>query len=64
MVSKTSLNEAIRAFDWRAVGEGLAARRDLLGAVDEKGRNWLHHCAAARRLPGATPGTASAPRTC
>jgi hypothetical protein len=47
MVSKTSLNEAIRAFDWRAVGEGLAARRDLLGAVDEKGRNWLHHCCRA-----------------
>jgi hypothetical protein len=44
MVSKTSLAESVRAFRWQEIGEGLAARPDLLGAVDEKGRNWLHHC--------------------
>ena len=44
MVSKTSLNEAVRAFRWRELGEALAARPDLLACADEKGRNWLHHC--------------------
>src|SRR4051794_17344180 len=44
MVSKTSLSESVRAHRWREVGEGLAARADLLHATDEKGRNWLHHC--------------------
>ena len=44
MVSKTSLAESVRAFRWREVGEALAARPDLLGVADEKGRNWLHHC--------------------
>jgi hypothetical protein len=44
MVSKTSLAESVRAFRWLEVGEALAARPDLLDAVDEKGRNWLHHC--------------------
>jgi len=44
MVSKTSLSESVRAHNWREVGEGLAARPDLLQATDEKGRNWLHHC--------------------
>jgi hypothetical protein len=44
MVSKTSLAESVRAFRWREVGEGLAARPDLLHAVDDRGRNWLHHC--------------------
>src|SRR6185295_7819283 len=44
MVSKTSLSESVRAHRWREVGDGLAARPDLLQATDEKGRNWLHHC--------------------
>lgn len=44
MVSKTSLAESVRAFRWREVGEGLAARPDLLHAADDRGRNWLHHC--------------------
>ena len=44
MVSKTSLAESARAFRWHEIAEGLAARPDLLGVVDEKGRNWLHHC--------------------
>jgi hypothetical protein len=47
MVSKTSLSEAVRAFRWREVGEALAARPDLVELVDEKGRNWLHHCCRA-----------------
>jgi hypothetical protein len=44
MVSKTSLSESVRAHHWREVGEGLAAKPALIAAVDEKGRNWLHHC--------------------
>jgi hypothetical protein len=44
MVSKSSLNESVRAFRWQEVGDALAARPDLLNVVDEKGRNWLHHC--------------------
>ena len=43
MVSKTNLREAARAHRWSAVAEGLAARPDLLGVRDERGRNWLHH---------------------
>ncbi|HEY5712396.1 MAG TPA: ankyrin repeat domain-containing protein [Allosphingosinicella sp.] len=44
MVSRAGLEEDVRAFRWREVGETLAPRPDLLGAVDKKGRNWLHHC--------------------
>jgi ankyrin repeat protein len=43
MVSKTSLRDAVRAHRWAEIGEGLAARPDLLGVRDERGRNWLHH---------------------
>ncbi|HEY1607567.1 MAG TPA: hypothetical protein VGF77_18415 [Allosphingosinicella sp.] len=42
MVSKTSMREAVRAHRWREVEEGLAARPDLKGVTDERGRNWLH----------------------
>ena len=44
MVSKTSLSEDVRAFRWREIEAGLAACPDLLHAVDDKGRGWLHHC--------------------
>jgi hypothetical protein len=43
MVSKTSLTESVRAWRVAEVHEGLAARPDLLGVTDEKGRNWLHN---------------------
>lgn len=54
MVSKTSLQESVRAWRWREAGEGLAERPDLLGVRDERGRGWLHHCcgsALAERDP-------------
>ncbi|OSZ68356.1 hypothetical protein CAP40_07130 [Sphingomonas sp. IBVSS2] len=50
MVSKTSLTESVRRHRIEEVREGLAARPDLLGHRDERGRNWLH-------LACATPGT-------
>ncbi len=55
MVSKTSLTESVRAFDWRAVAAGLEQKPGLLGARDRRGRSWLHLCCAtpARR---ASPG--------
>ena len=46
MVSKTSIREEVRGFRWQALAESLAARPDLMGARDEKGRNWLHLCCA------------------
>jgi hypothetical protein len=48
MASKTSIREDVRAFRWRALAEAFAARPDLLDVRDEKGRNWLHLCCAAR----------------
>ncbi|ATQ43539.1 hypothetical protein CSW64_14560 [Caulobacter mirabilis] len=36
------MREAVRAHRWREVAEGLARRPDLIGVVDERGRNWLH----------------------
>jgi uncharacterized protein len=53
MVSKTSLREAVRAFRWRELGEGIVARPDLLRARDDRGRNWLHLCCAT---PGGAAG--------
>jgi uncharacterized protein len=50
MVSKTSLTESIRRHRLEEVREALAARPDLLGHRDERGRSWLH-------LACATPGT-------
>lgn len=51
-MSKTSLRETARGHKWRELGEGLAARPDLLEARDERGRTWLHLCCA-------TPGDAA-----
>ena len=48
MVSKTSLTESVRAFDWGAVSEGLAKKPGLRDARDKRGRNWLHLCCATR----------------
>src|SRR5690348_4776630 len=42
MVSKTSLRDSVRAYDWKAVDAGLAERPDLLAFRDERKRNWLH----------------------
>jgi hypothetical protein len=53
MVSKTSLRDSVRNLRWRELGEAFAARPDLLGARDERGRNWLHLCCAA---PGGAAG--------
>lgn len=50
MVSKTSLTESVRRHRVEEVRAGLAARPDLLGHRDARGRNWLH-------LACATPGT-------
>ncbi|MDG2534857.1 ankyrin repeat domain-containing protein [Sphingomonas sp. HITSZ_GF] len=50
MVSKTSLTDSIRRHLVDAVRDGLAARPDLLGYRDERGRNWLH-------LACSVPGT-------
>lgn len=52
MVSKTSLREDVRAHRWVAVRDGLAARPELLGVRDERGRGWLHQAAMAP--PGDT----------
>ena len=41
-VSKTSLVEAIKGFDWKAVDAGLTQRPDLLGHREERDKNWLH----------------------
>lgn len=54
MVSKTSLQESVRGWRWREVADGLAARPDLLGVRDERGRNWLHHCCGSA-LAGRDP---------
>jgi hypothetical protein len=44
MVSKTSLRETVRHFQWKQLRDDLAARPDLLAVRDERGRNWLHLC--------------------
>jgi hypothetical protein len=44
MVSKTSLRECVRGFRWKQLRADLAARPDLIGVRDERGRNWLHLC--------------------
>lgn len=46
MVSKTSLSERVRGHRWRALAQDFAARPDLLGVRDARGRNWLHLCCA------------------
>lgn len=47
MVSKTSLRELARTHRWEALRDALAQRPDLLGARDERGRNWLHQACMA-----------------
>src|SRR5882757_9426325 len=44
MVSKTSLRETVRGFQWEQLRADLTARPDLLNVRDERGRNWLHLC--------------------
>jgi len=48
MVSRTSLTEAVRAFDCAAVAAGLSEKPELIAARDAKGRNWLHQACATR----------------
>lgn len=48
MVSKTSLLEAVRAHRWREAASALAARPELIGVRDARGRNWLHLACMAR----------------
>lgn len=50
MVSKTSLTGSVRGHRIEEVREGLAARPDLIGHRDERGRTWLH-------LACSVPGT-------
>ncbi len=50
MVSKTSLTESVRGRRVDEVRQGLAARPDLIGHRDTRGRNWLH-------LACSVPGT-------
>jgi hypothetical protein len=42
LVSKTSLRDSVRSYDWKAVDKGLSERPDLLAHRDERERNWLH----------------------
>lgn len=55
MVSKTSLIESVRGHRVGEVREALAARPDLLGHRDERGRNWLHLTCS---VPGTGPAMA------
>ena len=54
MVSKTSLLEAVKAFDWRAVDAGLKERPDLLSHREEREKNWLH-VLCSTKLKGRKP---------
>ncbi len=47
-VSKTRMNELIRAHDWRAVDAALRDSPALKDHRDERGRNWLHICCMAK----------------
>ena len=61
MASKTSLLEAVRTFDWKAVDTDLQKRPDLLGHREERGKNWLHVLCSTRlkgRKPAASIKTA------
>ncbi len=60
MVSKTSMLPLVRAFDWKAVQEGLEEKPALLDHRDDRGRNWLHICCAT---PLEGRGSASSIRT-
>jgi len=58
MVSRTSLTEAVRAFDCASVAAGLAEKPDLVTLRDARGRNWLHQCCATK-LDGCRAAGAS-----
>jgi hypothetical protein len=48
MVSKTGMLSLVKGFRWNDVETGLKENRDLLAFRDERGRNWLHVCCAAK----------------
>jgi uncharacterized protein len=54
MVSKTSLQDSVRAYDWKAVDAALAEKPGLLSYRDERERNWLH-VLCATELDGRKP---------
>ena len=61
MVSKTSLLEAVQAFDWKALNAGLKERPDLLSHREERAKNWLHVLCSTKlkgRKPAASIKTA------
>jgi hypothetical protein len=61
MVSKTSLLEAVKAFDWKALDAGLKERPDLLSHREEREKNWLHVLCSTKlkgRKPAASIKTA------
>lgn len=61
MVSKTSLVEAVKRFDWKVVDAGLKERPDLLGHREEREKNWLHLLCSTKlkgRKPAASIKTA------
>jgi hypothetical protein len=63
MVSKTRMLERVKAFDWKAVREGLTESPALVGYRDERGRNWLHLCCGvdvSKRKEGAADSVKTA----
>lgn len=61
MVSKTSLLEAVKGFDWKVIDAGLKERPDLLGHREEREKNWLHVLCSTKlkgRRPAASIKTA------
>lgn len=54
MVSKTSLLEDVKRFDWKAVDAALESRPDLLGHREAREKNWLH-VLCATPLKGRKP---------
>src|SRR5215469_11532710 len=40
------MTKLIRTLDWKAVAKALDETPDLIDFRDERGRNWLHLCAA------------------
>ncbi|HTL00493.1 MAG TPA: ankyrin repeat domain-containing protein [Pseudomonadales bacterium] len=63
MVSKTRMLERVKAFDWKAVREGLTESPALVGFRDERGRNWLHLCCGvdvSKRKEGAADSVKTA----
>jgi len=48
MVSKTAMLSLVKAFRWADVDAALDANPDLVAFRDDRGRNWLHICCAAK----------------